>query len=156
MEAALGSLVETENQLFHLSRQEVDLCVLHEVHLLFCPFAVVEKYLCVGPHRPGIFEEGPLVLDLAWTAVVMTADFAPDYCGSLVDPLAAVAAAAITAVHLDVCVLLQQKVVEYGVPVAVLVEVAVTAVHGFVQLTDVSVEGEDRSEVANLAMACCE
>jgi hypothetical protein len=86
----------------------------------------------------------------------MTADFAMDYCGSLVDPLAAVAAAAITAVHLDVSVLLQQKVVEYGVPVAVLVEVAVTAVHGFVQLTDVSVEGEDRSEVANLAMACCE
>lgn len=134
----------------------MDLYVWHEVHRLFCPFAAVEKYLCDGPHRPVIFEEGPLILDLAWTAVVMMADSALGYCGSLVDPLAAVVAVAITAVLLDVSALLQQKVVEYGGPVAVLVEVVVTAVHGFVQLTDVSVEGEDRFEIANSAMACYE
>lgn len=150
MEAALGSLVETANQLFHLLRQEAVLYVWHEVHLFFYPFAAAEKYLFVGHLRhPGIFEEGPLVLDLALTAVVVTADFALGCCGSLVVPLVVDVAVATTAVHLDASVLLQQTVVEYGDPVAVLAEVAVTAVHGFVQLTDASVEGEARSEVAN-------
>ena len=82
----------------------------------------------------------------------MTADFARllDYCGFLADPLAAGVVEAITAFLLDVADHPQEIVVyEYVDPVAVLVEAALTAVYCFVQMTDVSVEAVDRSEVAN-------